>query len=86
MLRINELKLPLDHPEHALRDAILARLGIGAGDLVDFNVFKRSYDARKKTAIVLIYAIDVEVRNEAAVLARLVDRVEGEGPRAGYTF
>ena len=71
MLRINELKLPLNHPDHALRDAIVGRLGIAREELIDFTVFKRSYDARKKSAIVLIYAIDVELRDEAAVLARL---------------
>ena len=87
MLRINELKLPLNHPEPALRAAILARLGIADGDLIDFSVFKRSYDARKKAAIVLIYSIDVEVRNEAAVLARLAkDQHVMPSPDTGYKF
>nr|WP_314544932.1 NAD(P)/FAD-dependent oxidoreductase [uncultured Massilia sp.] len=87
MLRINELKLPLDHPEPALREAILKRLGIPAADLVDFTVFKRSYDARKRSAIVLIYALDVHVRDEAAVLARLAsDPHIGPAPDTGYKF
>jgi uncharacterized FAD-dependent dehydrogenase len=87
MLRISELKLLLNHPEPALREAILARLGIQAADLVDFTVFKRSYDARKKSAIVLIYQIDVDVRNEAAVLARLAsDQQVFPSPDTGYKF
>ncbi|QJD99080.1 NAD(P)/FAD-dependent oxidoreductase [Massilia forsythiae] len=87
MLRINELKLPLDHPEHALRDAIVGRLGIDGADLIDFTVFKRSYDARKRSAIVLIYALDVEVRGEAAVLARLArDQYVVPAPDTGYKF
>ncbi|MFK3738214.1 NAD(P)/FAD-dependent oxidoreductase [Massilia sp. TN1-12] len=87
MLRINELKLPLDHPEPALREAILKRLGIPAADLVDFTVFKRSYDARKRSAIVLIYALDVQVRDEAAVLARMAaDPHVGLAPDTGYKF
>ena len=87
MLRISELKLPLDHPESALREAILARLGIPSDDLVDFTVFKRSYDARKKSAIVLIYQIDAEVRGEAAVLARLAkDQQVFPSPDTGYKF
>jgi uncharacterized protein len=69
MLRITELRLPLDHAEDALRPAVLARLGIADADLPGFTVFRRAYDARKKTAIVLIYTIDCEVRDEAAVLA-----------------
>jgi uncharacterized FAD-dependent dehydrogenase len=87
MLRINELKLPLNHPEPALREAILARLGIQDADLVDFSVYKRSYDARKKAAIVLIYSIDAEVRGEAAVLARLKhDQHVMPSPDVEYKF
>nr|WP_314628049.1 NAD(P)/FAD-dependent oxidoreductase [uncultured Janthinobacterium sp.] len=71
MLRLNEVKLPLEHDEAALPAAILARLDIAADDLLGFTVFKRSYDARKRSAVVLIYSLHVEVRDEAAVLARL---------------
>ncbi|TWO73179.1 NAD(P)/FAD-dependent oxidoreductase [Caenimonas sedimenti] len=69
MLRITELRLPLDHAEDALRPAVVRRLGVADADLTGFTVFRRAYDARKKTAIVLIYTIDCEVRDEAAVLA-----------------
>ncbi len=66
MLRLTELKLPLDHPEEALRAAILQRLGIDDGDIAGFTVHKRSYDARKRSAILLIYTVDVELRESAA--------------------
>ncbi|RYF17263.1 MAG: NAD(P)/FAD-dependent oxidoreductase [Comamonadaceae bacterium] len=69
MLRITELRLPLDHPEDALRHAVVRRLGVADADLLAFTVFRRAYDARKKSAILLIYTIDCEVRDEAAVLA-----------------
>jgi len=71
MLRITELRLPLNHAEDALRPAVVARLGIADAQLRDFSVFKRSYDARKKTAVVLTYTLDCELVDEAAVLARL---------------
>jgi uncharacterized protein len=71
MLRLTEIKLPLDHPEEDLRAAILKRLGVAADQLLAFSVFKRSHDARKKSAIALIYSVDVEVKDEAAVLKRL---------------
>jgi uncharacterized FAD-dependent dehydrogenase len=87
MLRIAELKLPLDHPEPALRQAVLTRLGIAENELIDFTVFKRSYDARKRSAIVLIYALDVQVKDEAQVLKRLQhDRQVGPSPDTGYKF
>ena len=71
MLRLTEIKLPLDHPEEALRAAICQRLGIAEDELVSHAVFRRSFDARKKTAIMLIYAVDVEIRHETEALARL---------------
>ena len=74
MLRITDLRLPLDHEESVLRDAIVRRLELDdAGDLTSFEVFKRSHDARKKTAIVLIYTVDCHLANEQAVLRRHAD-------------
>jgi len=72
MLRITELRLPLTHAEDALRPAVLARLGIKGSELAGFTVFKRSYDARKKSAIQLSYTVDCELSglDEAALLAR----------------
>ncbi|MFJ3470951.1 NAD(P)/FAD-dependent oxidoreductase [Pseudomonas sp. NPDC090201] len=72
MLRITELKLPLDHADEELRPALLQRLGIDSDELLDFTLFKRSYDARKKsTELQFIYTIDLEVRDEATLLKRL---------------
>ena len=68
MLRLTELKLPLDHPPEALRAAILQRLAIKDDELLHFSIFKRSFDARKKHAMLMIYALDIEVKNEAALL------------------
>jgi hypothetical protein len=59
MLRITELKLPLDHVEAVLPAAILARLAIKAEDLLGFTVFRRGYDSRKKADIQLVYTLDV---------------------------
>src|SRR5579875_3365402 len=73
MLRISELKLPLDHAPAALPAAVAARLGVAASDLLAWSVWKRAHDARKKSAILKVYIVDVEVRDEAAVLTRLAD-------------
>jgi hypothetical protein len=73
MLRITELRLPLDHPPQALRAAIVARLKLRDEQLADFTVFRRAYDARRKTAVVLIYTVDCVLADgvdESAVLAR----------------
>ena len=70
MLRLTELRLPLDHAPDALRAAILNRLGINDADLIDFSVFKRSYDARKKSALLFVYSVDVSVKNESLLLKK----------------
>ena len=71
MLRITELRLPLNHAADALRPAIVQRLGINDAALTDYTVFKRSYDARKRSAVQLIYTVDCALADEAAVFARL---------------
>jgi uncharacterized FAD-dependent dehydrogenase len=87
VLRITELRLPLDHPEAALRSAILKRLGIADAELLDVSVFRRGYDARKKTAIVLTYTLDVTLADEATVLARLAhDKQIRPAPDTRYRF
>src|ERR1700730_1405395 len=74
MIRITELSLPLDSDPHTLRKAIVRRLRIDDADLLDFTVFKRSYDARKKnSAIMLVYIIDLQARDEAAILRAFAD-------------
>ena len=70
MLRLTDIKLPLDHAESALGEAILARLGIGADELTGYTVAKRSYDARKRGGITLIYSVDVDTPREAELLQR----------------
>lgn len=72
MIRLNEIKLPLDHEEEALTAAITKKLGISEDQVISYNVFRRGYDARKKANILLIYTLDVIVENEAALLEQFV--------------
>jgi uncharacterized FAD-dependent dehydrogenase len=71
MLRLSEIKLPLDHSEAALQAAILRKLDLKAEELVRFTIFKRSYDARKKDDIMLVYILDVETGKDEQLLKRL---------------
>ncbi len=66
MLRLTEIKLPLDHPDAALREAIVERLQITDDQLLGVHVHKRSYDARKRAQILLIYTVDVDLASGAA--------------------
>jgi uncharacterized FAD-dependent dehydrogenase len=75
MIRITELTLPWGDPaeartQEALRRAVLKRLALREPDLLDFTVFKRSHDARRKDReIAFVYIVDATVRDEARVLA-----------------
>ena len=68
MLRLNEVKLPLDHSEEELHAAVADRLSIKVEELLHCKVFRRAVDARKRSAIQLTYSLDVEVKDEPAVL------------------
>jgi len=54
MLRLTNVKLPLNHQPEELEQAILATLNITAEQLTSFSIFKRGYDARKKSNIILM--------------------------------
>ena len=87
MLRVSEIRLPLDHSPDALRSAVAKKLHIPVKELVRFDVFKRGTDARKKTAIVYVYSIDAEVADEAAVLRRAArDPHVQRAPAMDYKF
>ena len=75
MIRLSNIKLPLDHDDQALTQTILSTLDITPDQLISFNMFRRGYDARKKSNIFLIYTLDVEVTNEleAELLIKFAD-------------
>jgi uncharacterized FAD-dependent dehydrogenase len=87
MLRLTEVKLPIDHPEGKIRAAILKRLDIPAEDLISYVIFKRGVDARKPRAILYTYTLDVKLRGEAAILVRFKnDRHVSIAPDTSYHF
>lgn len=87
MIRLTEIKLPLDHEEDALLNAITTKLGIATDEVISFNMFKRGYDARKKNKILLIYTLDVFAENEATLLEKFTnDPHVRETPDMEYKF
>jgi uncharacterized protein len=87
MLRLTDIKLPLDHAGGAIAAAICAKLGIAPAQLRGHTVFRRGYDARKRGAITLIYTLDVDVADEAALLARHAgDKHVQPTPDTSYRF
>jgi uncharacterized protein len=84
-IRITDIQLPLDHDEAALSAAILKTLGITTDELLGFAVFRRGFDARKKSAIHFMYTLDVDVKGEADILAKHRKQAEQLPPNAKRT-
>jgi uncharacterized protein len=69
-IRLTEIKLPLDHAPQALQTAVQQRLALQADEIVSIHIFRRGFDARKKSDIHFIYTLDIVTTDNAAVLAR----------------
>ncbi|MES3081765.1 NAD(P)/FAD-dependent oxidoreductase [Sphingomonas faeni] len=87
MLRITDLKLPLNHADEALPAAIRDRLRVTPRDLIRYTIARRAHDARDKMDIQLVYSVDVTLKNEDAILTRFrKDRHVQRTPDTGYRF
>ncbi|HET6719211.1 MAG TPA: FAD-dependent monooxygenase, partial [Rhodocyclaceae bacterium] len=90
MLRLTQIKTPLDHTPDDLEAAILKRLGIAASELLSYTIFRRGYDARKRSAIQFVFTLDVQLKDEAGVLRRLKAGKDGANigptPDTRYRF
>ena len=84
MLRITDIRLPIDHSPDALRAAIAAKLR--PATIESFTVIKRGQDARKKPKIFYVYTVDVAAKDEAAILARTKDPHVRSAPDTEYKF
>lgn len=87
MLRLSELRLPLDHGPDDLEQAVLRYLKIPPARLLRCELVKRSVDARRRDRIQLIYSVDVAVNGEAALMRRRQgDRRLRPTPDTHYNF
>jgi uncharacterized FAD-dependent dehydrogenase len=87
MLRITELKLPLNHSESDLQSSILYRLQLNLDEFIGVQIVRQNHDARKKTDIQMVYTVDVEVKNEAEILAKFADDIHiNQTPHTEYRF
>ncbi len=87
MIRLTNIQLPLNHNEQALRQAVLKKLEISENELINFEVFRRGYDARKKNAILLIYTLDIDTtKNEFLLDKFIADQLVKKTPDMRYQF
>ena len=76
MLRLSNINLPLEHTDSDLRSAITTKLGIKDSELLDYSIYKRSYDARQKKNIFFIYSLDVDTSKNAQLLEQFVGDIQ----------
>ena len=67
MFRIEQLKLPITYTEQDLKAAICRELKIADQELIEYQIVRRSLDARKKTEIHYSFLVDARVSNEKKV-------------------
>ncbi len=89
MLRLTEFKLPLTHPPAALEKALVARLGLRPGEMKRFTIARRAWDARRRSAIELVYTLDIEGADVPGLLRRaardkVLARTLGPTPDTAY--
>ncbi|MGN0484099.1 MAG: NAD(P)/FAD-dependent oxidoreductase [Lachnospiraceae bacterium] len=84
MIRLQQIKLPIDHTEEALKKKIIKTLRIEEKQLKSYRIHKQSIDARKKPELFYSYTIDAEVKKETEVLKRV--KVASKVTDKCYTF
>ena len=72
MIRINQIKLPIDHTQGQLKNKIKKILKLRSDDF-SYKILKKSIDARKKPELFYIYSVLVEIDNETHLVGRFPD-------------
>jgi len=90
MLRIPNIKLGINQvtdaekEKRALQKEILSKLRIDKRELVNFKIFKKSIDARKKDRIMFVYTVDVQILHEERLLNKLSSQGIATTPDLSY--
>ena len=88
MIRINQLTLPVDHGEEAIKKKAAKLLKVDESAIGEIRIVHRSIDARKKPQLLFSYIVDVMLANskrEGTVIKKAANqniRAEGSRPYA----
>ncbi|WP_094752295.1 NAD(P)/FAD-dependent oxidoreductase [Psychromonas sp. CD1] len=89
MIRLNQVKLVLDHSDEAIQNFVLDKLALHKTQIEAIHIFKRGYDARKRNVVTLIYTLDITLTNvdEAKILSQFEkDPNVRESPDTTYRY
>lgn len=71
MIRIQQLKLPLEHDHYTIENRIRHVLRLSASQEFTYEIVKRSVDARKKPLLYYVYTVDVTMAGEGRLVKKL---------------
>lgn len=74
MIRINQLRLGLEHNEQDILKKMEKVLKVSSDHIIEYKIRKKSIDARKKNDIHYSYCIDVKIEQENKVLKRAANK------------
>ena len=83
MIRIRQIKMPINHNENDLKQKIIKKLNIKENSIKKIIINKKSIDARKE--IYYIYEVDIETSNEKQILNKKIKDII-KTPNEKYTF
>ena len=86
MIRVTELKLPINGTEEQLKKKAAKALAIPVDVILKIKIFRRSLDARKKDQIHYVYVVDVTVADEKRVLSKVKGKNVSPSPDYSYSF
>ncbi|MCL2569240.1 MAG: FAD-dependent oxidoreductase [Oscillospiraceae bacterium] len=85
MIRITDIKAPLDFTIEWVRGEIAARrLSVPEDTLVSVRLLRKSLDARRRTNIHYVLTVGVEIADEAGILARCKDASVSAAPEQPF--
>ena len=64
MLRINNIKMPINHNDDDLKKAVENMLDINKKEFKSFEITGQAIDARNKNNIIYVYSVDIALINE----------------------
>lgn len=76
VLKVNQIKLPLNHSKNQLKEAIVHKLRIRPEEMIDYRILKQSIDARKSGKgghageVLYQYSVAVTLANEKQYLKK----------------
>lgn len=85
MIRISQIKLPVEHGESALLQAAARELKVASEKIEKLTIQKKSIDARKKP-ICYVYTVDVKLKGEEKLLKKLHNRNVSKTEKKRYHF